>query len=138
MSSELSCPITNQQMITLLVLFIESVIIVTYNFSISRNWTRKLNVWSPQWIDVRTVGLDSLIQMLFLTCIFNPKWESNESSTRRNFLSPIMTEVLIDHNLLLKIAVLTFVRFGFVFKVLGEQSCYISDREIVELSCNKI
>ena len=76
--------------------------------------------------------------MLFLTCIFNPKWESNEYSTRKNFLSPIMTEVLIDHNLLLKIAVLTFVRFGFVFKVLGEQSCYISDREIVELSCNKI
>ena len=76
--------------------------------------------------------------MLFLTCIFNPKWESNESSKRKNFLSPIMTEVLIDHNLLLKIAVLTFVRFGFAFKVLGVQSCYISDREIVELSCNKI
>ena len=47
-----------------------------------------------------------------------------------------MTEVLIDHNLLLTVAVLTFVRFRSVFKVFGLQSYYISDKEIVELSRN--
>lgn len=62
--------IYNKQMIKLLVFFIESVIIKTYNLSISRNRIRKLNVWSPQWLDIRTVGLDNLIQM-FVTFLLH-------------------------------------------------------------------
>ena len=62
--------IYNKQMIKLLVFFIESVIIITYNLSMSRNRIRKLNVWSPQWLDIRTVGLDNLIQM-FVTFLLH-------------------------------------------------------------------